>query len=106
MSGLQRYSGNPAEPMNKDDNGAWVVWLEAEEALRQAEQRGRDSYEAELVADSWRKGYEQGQRDALAAAVQRVEALTGRVVSWPAPYGQAWLAPSKDDVIAAIKGDQ
>ena len=57
----------------------------------------------------YRQGYEQGQRDALAAAVQRVEAL----------WGSSWCGlryPTCDDpdhacryrreVIAAIKGEQ
>jgi hypothetical protein len=46
-----------------------------------------------------RRGYEQGQRDALNAAVQRVEAL--RVMF--SVHDEVGLL---DDVIAAIKGDQ
>lgn len=48
-----------------------------------------DSYDVALV-------YEQGQRDALAAAVQRVEALH--------IDGAVWLL--RHEVIAAIKGEQ
>ena len=48
----------------------------------------------ELQRKAYDDGYEQGQRDALAAAVQRVEALLSRE-----PWQQV------EPVIAAIKGD-
>ena len=59
--------------------------------------------------DACRVAYEQGQRDALAEAVQRVGALAVLLVNVrldfydPDDYQQAVLL---SEVIAAIKGDQ
>ena len=45
------------------------------------------------------RGYDDGQRDAIAAAVQRIEALP-----WTS---ETWLAHAeRAAIIAAIKGDQ
>ena len=49
--------------------------------------------------DAARVAYEQGQRDALAAAVQRIEALPWTSETWTAHAERA-------AIIAAIKGDQ
>ena len=50
--------------------------------------------------DAARYAYEQGQRDALVAAVQRVEAL-----AWDYTDGRGELV-TRAKAIAAIKGDQ
>ena len=54
--------------------------------------------------DACRAAYEQGQRDAIAAAVQRVEDL-----GWDYTYrsrGALLEYVNRSKVIAAIKGDQ
>jgi len=50
--------------------------------------------------DACRVAYEQGQRDALAAAVQRVEAL-----DWAFIHSTGELI-TRAEAVAAIKGDQ
>jgi hypothetical protein len=47
----------------------------------------------------YEKGYEQGQRDALAGAVQRVEALWVEAGVQPSQYAASLI-------VAAIKGDE
>jgi hypothetical protein len=54
----------------------------------------------ELITER-EKGYEEGQRDALAAAVQRVKALAGPTQWRPEPRKTAQIS----EVIAAIKGE-
>ena len=56
--------------------------------------------------DACRAAYEQGQRDALAAAVQRVEVLysKGHFI-WDDGI-ESYGIPHKRDVMTAIKGDQ
>ena len=92
---IQRYAPFAGGSMIEDDNGPLIKYADHVVAVQEAELRGAANYEAELVADSWGKGYEQGQQDALVAAVQRVKALP-----WlPGGYG------IRADVIAAINGD-
>ena len=124
---IQRWThdddmGHPRS-FQQDDEGKWVTYADHVEALRQAEQRGASAYEAEIAA--WgQKHYEQGQRDgyeqakriymaageaglalaasdALAGAVQRVEAAH----SWVRGTDPDDVALWRSDVIAAIKGD-
>ncbi len=57
--------------------------------------------------DAARVAYEQGQRDALAAAVQRVEALPWRtVVDGPGLNGVTTDYVCRPETLAAIKGEQ
>lgn len=86
MTGIPRWSGVAAY---RDDNGPWVTYADHVEALRQAEK---------WVIDQTADAYEQGQRDALAAAVQRVEAAP-----WLDTLTQQLI---RERVIAAIKGEQ
>jgi hypothetical protein len=66
--------------------------------LRQAEQRGMVRAAPDRAYDI---GYEQGQRDALAGAVQRVEALTTRGEATNVVYNAAIY-----HAIAAINGTE
>jgi hypothetical protein len=94
VSDIQRYVALPR--LRQHDEGSLVTYADHVEALRQA----RDEAVAEHMAlvGKVRLGqYAAGQRDALAAAVQRVEALI------PEPrHGSQVL--SVIEVIAAIKG--
>jgi hypothetical protein len=115
MSELLRYRWTSFGPM-LDEDGPFVLYADHVAALAQADvecgersvEHYRDGYQRAVVEernkwkdlsrDNWQSGYEQGQRDALAAAVQRVEALP-----WSA---ENWFAVSeRAAVIAAIKGD-
>ena len=93
---VQEYVGNSADT-------PYVTYADHVEALRQAEQalrgeltpRGRAFWEQQAE-----RRYEQGQRDALAAAVQRVEAI---------PADGGWISNGKVwrfQAIAAIKGGE
>jgi len=75
-----------------------VVILEADhvEALRQAEQRHDILAKCDRCVAT---GYEQGQRDALAGAIERVEALIA------GPFHGMTSDDRATAVIAAIKGD-
>jgi creatinine amidohydrolase/Fe(II)-dependent formamide hydrolase-like protein len=91
MSNIQRYSIDGHQPEN---DGYWVTYADHVEAIAAA--RAETRYANALVNEqSRRDGYEQGQRDALAAAVQRVEALFHKL-NYSGVVGDA--------VIAAIKG--
>ena len=121
MTDIQRYSlilnDMGEEIFHKRDNGEWVLYAEAVEwcnaKVQQAEQRGHER--GMRTTGHYRVAYEKGKRDALAAvesdtqivaygdwrvrqalaaAVQRVEALFAE-----------WLPPLNEHVIAAIKGD-
>ena len=116
MSDIQRYfAPSESEPW-KNHHGNWVRYADHVKALedmkvrayndgrlyegglnvetlRQAEQRWGG-----LSRDNWQDGYEQGQRDALAGAVQRVEALP-----WD-DHGFWSVNVVAETVIAAIKG--
>lgn len=95
--------------------GEWVLYTDHVEALRQAEQRGRD----ELARQLWggANAYEQGKRDALAAkhhdpgercdgclSFATEEAITAAVQRVEALPRMNWAA-YRDHVIAAIKGE-
>jgi glutamate synthase domain-containing protein 1 len=106
--------------MVADTDGTYVLYADHVEALRQAEQRGMVNAAPDRAYDL---GYEQGQRealatavnsdavqgaiklavrDALAAAVQRVEAL-------PTDHDHrctCYVCWQKRKDIAAIKGEQ
>lgn len=55
-----------------------------------------------LIADAYKQGREQGQRDALAAAVQRVEAIVVQSRWGTTSHGLI----GKGEALAAIKGEQ
>jgi hypothetical protein len=128
MTDMLRYKWTSFGPM-LDEDGPFVTYADHVEALRQAsleplpslayEQGQRDVFAyhpewtvtgmckpdclpcqrlTELITER-EKGYEEGQRDALKAAVQRVEAL---IDPWPN------TSPGlirRGNVFAAIKGD-
>jgi hypothetical protein len=100
MSDIQRYSLSNRELLVTipDDTGALVYYADHVEALREAEN--------DKTAHGYRM-YEAGQRDALAAAVQRVEGLRQSNHD-PALGWQPWMLAGVcvDKAIAAIKGDQ
>ena len=76
----------------------WCIHCEREclcERLKQAENYARIAVMHTVDVDS----YEQGQRDAIAAAVQRIEAL---LFPWP----NTWPGMiRRGDVITAIRGE-
>jgi hypothetical protein len=85
----------------EDSRIKYVTYADHVAALAQAEQRAYDDRKvySEAEVDAYQtKYYEQGQRDALAAAVQRVEAYVAEVMSVPGLDADVY------DVIAAIKG--
>jgi hypothetical protein len=87
MTEMLRYRWTSFGPM-LDEDGPFVTYADHVEALRQASLEPLPSL-----------AYEQGQRDALDAAVQRVEAL---IDPWPN------TSPGlirRGNVFAAIKGD-
>jgi hypothetical protein len=87
-------------------HGPYVTYADHVEALRQAVASVTSFAIKQIMGeeeDTRRDllaAYEQGQRDALAAAVQRVEALRHSVPS----TDRVWMPT--DEVIAAIKGEQ
>ncbi len=94
MTDMLRYKWTSFGPM-LDEDGPFVTYADHVEALRQASALATPETVAQ--ANYW---YEQGQRDALDAAVQRVEAL---IDPWPN------TSPGlirRGNVFAAIKGDQ
>jgi len=88
MSDIQRWSMAYTNDRPHPE-GKWVRYADHVEALRQAEID---------VQQAFQHGLEVGQRDALAGAVQRVEAL-------PAEWWDGFGNDEYDAVIAAIKGD-
>lgn len=98
MNDVQRYTTREIAQWTKSDPDAeWVAAPRHVAALAQAEQRIIDQAAEVVEGISWNKGYEQGQRDALAGAEQRVEAL--------AHDGRGMSGHDLSEVIAAIKGD-
>ena len=91
---IQRYDFCDDHGTDTSDDGPIVFYADHVEALRQAEQRGRDGV-ASIATEALRQWYEQGQRDALAGAIQRVSD-----VKWPP---QTWQLHR--EVLAAIKGN-
>ena len=113
MSDIQRYDligdgGQYDLELDPVDDGGYVIWEDHVEALREAEQRGVDGFigsqamqvvRSQAEGAGYSQGYEQGQRDALAGAVQRVEALVGF------EYGSLGSFVNRAEIIAAIKGE-
>jgi hypothetical protein len=91
MTEMLRYKWTSFGPM-LDEDGPFVTYAEHVEALRQASALATPETVAQ--ATYW---YEQGQRDALKAAVQRVEALF---------LGNLHSNGFVNAIMAAIKGDQ
>ena len=111
MSEIQRYYiPNGISEAQPSDEGFFVTYADHLEALRQAE--GRE-WHAGI-----KRGYEQGQRDALAAAVQRVKAAIAAGLETSSDKALYFFELDEDDpttghdvtfnieaIIAAIKGD-
>jgi hypothetical protein len=99
MSDIQRwggiYTGDETMLMGPTPAGQYVLHADHVEALRQAEQ-GRLAV-SPWAQRNWDEGYLAGQRDALAGAVQRVEALDD-------VPGVIALPIYRAAVIAAIEG--
>jgi hypothetical protein len=91
MTDMLRYKWTSFGPM-LDEDGPFVTYADYVEALRQA--TALATQETVAQANYW---YEQGQSDALAAAVQRVEAFLD-------PWPNTWLR--RVETIAAVRGDQ
>jgi hypothetical protein len=104
MSDIQRWNLVSWAHRYRSPHGLFVDYFDHLEAVKQAEQRGRDGLREQSRMDDWpvekllahKQGREQGQRDALAAAVQRVEAL-------PTAYGDQLIV--RRSAIAAITGE-
>ena len=95
MTEMLRYRWTSFGPM-LDEDGPFVTYADHVEALRQA--TALATPETVVQAMYW---YEQGQRDALAQAVQRVEAL---VEVQHADFVGFYV--NTEAVKRAIKGDQ
>lgn len=75
MTDMLRYKWTSFGPM-LDEDGPFVLLVDAEAAMN-AMRKGNDD-----PFDALRSAYEQGQRDAIAAAVQRMEVLWSLDPSW------------------------
>jgi len=91
---MKPFSGYGPAYMVDDKKGQYVTYADHVAAVAEA-----NAYALNRLLEAGEVGlneaYEQGQRDAIAKAVQRVEAL------WRGPDG-VWL--TKSEVIAAIDG--
>ena len=97
VTDIQRWSDCTEWPdMREDPEGAYVTYSDHVEAVRQA--TAQHIYKVE---SSFATGYEKGQRDALAAAVQRVPSIICNCddLDWHTD----WCNVPR--VIAAIKGE-
>jgi hypothetical protein len=101
VSDIQRWHIGGCAPTTKpDDEGAYVTYADHVEALRQAEQCGKRN-----APRTCGQAYDEGQRDALAGAVQRAETRRDEVIIMVAPGDERALVVSTyNDAIAAIKG--
>ena len=93
MSDIQRWTPQWQAECLPDDDGLYVKHADHLAAVQQAVMQARADWE---MSNGPAFDYEQGQRDALAAAVSRVEALRR-----PGDLGGP---PSYFECIAAIKG--
>jgi len=96
MTAMLRYKWTSFGPM-LDEDGPFVLLVDAEAAIAATENTFRNAEGAWYRAGQ-EYGYNEGQRDAIAAAVQRVEEYVQHDVD------DGWLMAS--EIIAAIKGDQ
>lgn len=98
MTDMLRYKWTSFGPM-LDEGGPFVLLVDAEAAIDAMRKGHGDPFHAANVAyDAGQNdGYMNGCSDAIAAAVQRVEALHERYL-----FGKREYAA----LIAAIKGDQ
>jgi hypothetical protein len=118
--GIQRWSIGGCAPTTKpDDQGAYVTYSDHVEALRQAEidaakvweqmsydtgyAAGKRHMQQYLMGDD-ENSYAQGQRDALAGAVQRVDTHVPHDGYCNAPDEPCHCMVRRSAVIAAIKG--
>ena len=117
MSDIQRYHENldfydPRSNIDKAKDGEWVRYAEHVAAVAAAEVSlslrylltDRQYQEAEAAA--YEQGLAQGQRDALAAAVAAVEALSPMHWKYDGTKDDYAECVTVDSVIAAIKGVQ
>jgi hypothetical protein len=103
MSDIQQYMVLSLIPLDHGLELApeWkvvVTYADHVEALRQAKEVWRTEWDTN--SRSW---YEQGQRDALAGAAQRVEALPWSEHIRPDLTSYVWV--DRSEAIAAIKGE-
>ena len=92
MTDMLRYKWTSFGPM-LDEDGPFVLLVDAEAAMNAMRKGNGDPF------DALRGAYEQGERDAITAAVQRIGALPWTSETWTAHAERA-------AIIAAIKGDQ
>ena len=100
MTDMPRYKWTSFGPM-LDEDGPFVLLVDAETAINAMRKGHGDPFRAANVAYDAGKndGYMNGCSDAIAAAVQRVEAL---LFPWP----NTWPGMiRRGDVIIAIKGE-
>jgi len=100
MSDIQRWAQGLLGMVDAI-HGGYVTYADHVAALRQAEQRGRED-EYQRLAMETAALIQQGQRDALAGAVERGLDFC-QYHHRPQPYP---ACPSCTGVIAAIKGDE
>ena len=119
MNAIQRYSPLwAAEGAEPDGGGRWVTYADHVAAVYAAEVEIGRKWRAYTLADDedsgayvYRAGYEQGQRDALAEAVERIEEVPAYMdIPYESP-SEIHPGERKDwlhylGVIAAIKGEQ
>ena len=97
MADIQRWTVVPTtRAMCATADGEYVTYADYVEALAEVRKRNADNMLSEFT-NFWQQGYGQGQREALDAAVQRVEAWSDKS-TYPR---EAWAT-----LFAAIKGDQ
>ncbi len=101
MTDMLRYKWTSFGPM-LDEDGPFVTYADHVEALRQATSLATPETVSQALY--W---YEQGQRDAIAAAVQRVQELPHALecVTRDANYNRPCNC-LRGDALDAIRGDQ
>lgn len=92
---MERWTSWCNDPKRQDPNGKWVLYDDAQRAVAEAEQRGRDGVAA-IATEALRKWYEQGQRDERARIRAAVEALRHSIPS----TDRVWMPT--DEVLAVI----
>jgi hypothetical protein len=113
MTDIQRYSltfaaDGRVEHMGRDARGRYVTHADHVAAVAKAVAEAQAEMVLGLewwnqrVNDAQEQGYEQGQRDERAAAVERVEALAVEVSTEQGT--ERWISAEESEVIAAING--
>lgn len=108
MTDMRRYDYDTiANSPLKYRADVFVLASDAEAAIAAAEQRGmRQAHDSVPALQQYGiEKYHEGQRDAIAAAVQRVEALFKNAHRLMSDGHYSYVVPDSADVIAAIKGE-